>query len=68
MLRLDLPAALKVLQSLGEGRRGGGAGRGSRAGLHPVGELEQGLLAVDDVQVVHVGFQLLVLFRRHVTS
>lgn len=28
---------------------------GSRPGLDPVGELEQGLLAVDDVQVGDVG-------------
>lgn len=45
-----------------------GARLGSRAGLDPVGELEQGLLAVDDVQVGDVGLQLLVLFWRHVPS
>lgn len=31
-------------------------------------ELEQGLLAVDDIQVVDIGLQLLLLLWRHVTS
>lgn len=39
---------------------------GSR--LQSVRELEQGLLAVDDIQVVDVGLQLLLLLWRHVTS
>lgn len=31
-------------------------------------ELEQGLLAVDDIQVVDIGLQLLLLLWRHVAS
>lgn len=44
------------------------AGGGSRPWLEPVGQLEQGLLAVDDVQMSNVGLQLLMLLWRHVTS
>lgn len=53
--------------SVRAGAARGGSGS-SRAGLDPVRQLKQGLLAVDHVQVMHVGFQLMVLFRGHVTS
>lgn len=43
-------------------------GPGSGPGLQPLREREQGLLAVDDIQVVDVGLQLLLLLRAHVTS
>lgn len=62
MLGRDLPVA----QSAAVTGEGGAAGSGS--GLQPVGELEQGLLAVDDVQVVDIGLQLLMLLWRHVAS
>lgn len=63
----------------GEGRAGhchfgrescrcSGGAAGSGPGLDPVGELEQGLLAVDDEQVGDVGLQLVMLFRRRVPS
>lgn len=50
-LALTFPQ-LEVPQLLGGGEE---AGAGSRPGLDPVGELKQGLLAVNDVQVVDVG-------------
>lgn len=62
LLGRDLPLA----QSAAVTGEGGAAG--SCSGLQPVGELEQGLLAVDDIQVVDIGLQLLMLLWRHVTS
>jgi len=53
---------LKALQL--RGRCGGP----SHPRLNPVGQLKQGLLAVNDIQVIYIGFQLLVLLWRHVTS
>lgn len=60
MVNGDLPFALSA--------RVTGQMDGSGPGLQPVGELEQGLLAVDDIQVVDIGLQLLLLLWRHVTS
>lgn len=45
---------LKVLQLWG--RPAEGRGGSSHPGLDPVGQLKQGLLAVDDIQVINVGF------------
>lgn len=66
MLNGDLPFALSAVVT---GRMDAAQARGgSGPGLQPVRELEQGLLAVDDIQVVDIGLQLVLLLWRHVTS